>query len=254
MSFILDALKKSESERQRQSGPALFEVKVAPPRGRFAIWAMALGGLLAINLIVVGWMVLRGSSSRSAVPSASIAAVPIGAPSQAERSPGAYAGARAANRFGAVSTPPLVGGAAAGQGQAPPSAPLAHPSGPSGEAGSEPSTASPDDLAPAVEPQPQAQSGGTGQAQSGGGGVVRATDSGLPTYQDASAEPGANIPDLHLDLNAYSPQPEQSFVFLNMMKLHEGESLPTGVRVEHILRDGVILSFHGKQFVLQTNP
>src|SRR5205823_4881514 len=31
MSFILDALKKSESDRQRRSGPALFEVKVAPP-------------------------------------------------------------------------------------------------------------------------------------------------------------------------------------------------------------------------------
>jgi hypothetical protein len=32
MSFILDALKKSETDRQRENGPALFEVKVAPPR------------------------------------------------------------------------------------------------------------------------------------------------------------------------------------------------------------------------------
>jgi hypothetical protein len=32
VSFILDALKNPESDRQRQSGPALFEVKVAPPR------------------------------------------------------------------------------------------------------------------------------------------------------------------------------------------------------------------------------
>ena len=39
MSFILDALKKSETDRQRASAPALFEVKVATPRlekvGRF---------------------------------------------------------------------------------------------------------------------------------------------------------------------------------------------------------------------------
>ena len=34
MSFILDALKKSENERQKASGPALFEVKVAPPASR----------------------------------------------------------------------------------------------------------------------------------------------------------------------------------------------------------------------------
>jgi len=32
VSFILDALKKSETDRQRQASPALFEVKVAAPR------------------------------------------------------------------------------------------------------------------------------------------------------------------------------------------------------------------------------
>ena len=46
MSFILDALKKSESDRQRQNGPALFEVKVAPPRTRLPLWAMAIAVLL----------------------------------------------------------------------------------------------------------------------------------------------------------------------------------------------------------------
>src|SRR6266850_1885477 len=62
MSFILDALKKSESDRQRQSGPALFEVKVAPPKSRFPVWAIAIVALLAVNMIIVGWMLLRRSS------------------------------------------------------------------------------------------------------------------------------------------------------------------------------------------------
>lgn len=53
MSFILDALKKSENERQKQSGPALFEVKVAPPPRRFPVWAVVVGGLLGVNLIVL---------------------------------------------------------------------------------------------------------------------------------------------------------------------------------------------------------
>ncbi len=34
MSFILDALKKSEAERQRQTGPTLLEVRVTQPRRR----------------------------------------------------------------------------------------------------------------------------------------------------------------------------------------------------------------------------
>ena len=59
MSFILDALKKSESDRQRQSGPALFEVRVAPPRTRLPPWAIAIALLLLLNLGVVMWMLLR---------------------------------------------------------------------------------------------------------------------------------------------------------------------------------------------------
>lgn len=53
MSFILDALKKSENERQKQSGPALFEVKVAPPARRFPVWAIVVGVLLGVNLVVL---------------------------------------------------------------------------------------------------------------------------------------------------------------------------------------------------------
>lgn len=59
MSFILDALKKSETDRQRQNGPALFEVKVAPPRNGLPLWAVGLGVLLAVNLVIVAWVLLR---------------------------------------------------------------------------------------------------------------------------------------------------------------------------------------------------
>ena len=59
MSFILDALKKSESDRQRQTGPALFEVKVGPPRTHLPAWAIAIAALLVVNLGIVMWMLLR---------------------------------------------------------------------------------------------------------------------------------------------------------------------------------------------------
>src|SRR5579863_10286297 len=62
MSFILDALKKSESDRQRQSGPALYEVKVVPPKSRFPLWAVALSVPLGVNLVIGGWLLLRRSS------------------------------------------------------------------------------------------------------------------------------------------------------------------------------------------------
>ncbi|MBV9345064.1 MAG: hypothetical protein JOZ03_08760, partial [Gammaproteobacteria bacterium] len=82
MSFILDALKKSESDRQRQSGPALFEVKVAPRRRGLPLWAFALGALLALNLAIVAWMLLRRPTTPH--PDAALLAAPnapVAAPS-----------------------------------------------------------------------------------------------------------------------------------------------------------------------------
>ena len=70
MSFILDALKKSESDRQRQHGPALFEVRVAPPRTRLPLWAIAIAALLVVNLGVVLWMLLRHQGHTSSAPGA----------------------------------------------------------------------------------------------------------------------------------------------------------------------------------------
>jgi len=70
MSFILDALKKSERERQRQTNPGLFEMKVAPPRNRFPIWAVVIGALLIVNSGVVIWLLIHKSSQAENGPQA----------------------------------------------------------------------------------------------------------------------------------------------------------------------------------------
>ena len=84
MSFILDALKKSETDRQRQNGPALFEVRVAPPRNGLPVWAMGLAALLAVNLMIVGWVLLR----RPATAEAATGAPPAGQTAGGGQGPG----------------------------------------------------------------------------------------------------------------------------------------------------------------------
>src|SRR5262245_35051937 len=85
MSFILDALKKSETDRQRQASPALFEVKVAAPRRRFPLWAVGLAVLLGVNMLVLVWLLMRhpGSSgaplAQAAPPPAQTMAQPMAA-------------------------------------------------------------------------------------------------------------------------------------------------------------------------------
>ena len=79
MSFILDALKKSENERQRQTAPALFEVKVAAPRRMFPIWVVGLAILLGVNVCALAWVLLRDSSGAASAP-AGVAATPAAQP------------------------------------------------------------------------------------------------------------------------------------------------------------------------------
>jgi general secretion pathway protein B len=59
MSFILDALKKSETERQRQNAPGFTDVPDATDPPRAPRWLWVLGALLAINLIVLLGVMLR---------------------------------------------------------------------------------------------------------------------------------------------------------------------------------------------------
>jgi general secretion pathway protein B len=232
MSFILDALKKSESDRQRQSGPALFEVKVAPRRPGLPAWALAIAVLFVINLGIVLWILMRKPASPAAPPSARLLAAVPGAAASATTAPPAGAPAPAPAPAPASSTPAApapapaaVGGASEAQ---PPVTPAAYQAGANG--------ANPDDFAPATD------------AAEGFGHVSRGTASGVPLYQQAAA--ATQLPPLRLDLHAYAPRPQDRWVIINMHKLHEGDSTPEGVRVESITPDGAVLSYQGTRFLL----
>jgi hypothetical protein len=274
MSFILDALKKSESDRQRQTGPALFEVTVAPPRTRLPPWAIAIAGLLVVNLGIVMWMVLRHAPAATATggsavtPAAAIATTPVvaspaamssaqGAPSGAVPAAGAPPSApppaplpsQPASQPASAAPAVLAGAPNA----AAPAAALTAGAGAAGAlaAGSAANTRSagngesnPDDYAPAEEAPPAAP------GSSLAGHVRRGTAAGVPLYQDAAAVPGVQIPQLRLDLHVYAARPQDRFIMINMHKLREGDTLPEGVRVESITSEGAVLSYNGSRFLL----
>ena len=237
MSFILDALKKSESDRQRQGGPALFEVRVAPPRNPLPPWAVAIAVLFVLNLGVVGWLLLRHAAApaEAAAPAraaahAETAATPAAPATTAPAAAPAPAPAPAA---ALVSSPPPAalprapGSAARSAVSAPPAATLSEPA------------ANPEDYAPAEEPPP---SGSLGR-------VKRGTDAGVPLYQQLAAAPASRLPQLRLDLLAYAERAADRWVLINMHKLHEGDSLE-GVQVERITPEGAVLSYQGSRFLL----
>lgn len=71
MSFILDALKKSESDRQQQGSSEFTGVPTSSGRQRTPRWLWILGVLLAINLVVLLGLLFRPDTKPAATPIAS---------------------------------------------------------------------------------------------------------------------------------------------------------------------------------------
>lgn len=227
MSFILEALRKSEQERQRQAGPGFAELRPAMARQGFPIWAVGLGALLAINLVVLLVVMLRRDDAPPPAPATATPSQPV-SPAPASSAP--LAAAPAPSRI-EMPTELDIGDARTIEDE---------------------SRATRDDRRMPVaeqadesfeEAEPELQPPPRGAASEG------ESDARLPTINDVSLQ-GASVPQLHLDIHVYAAQPADRFVFLNNRKYREGDETPEGTKVERITRDGVVLNHHGVRFLL----
>ncbi|MFI4895002.1 MAG: general secretion pathway protein GspB [Steroidobacterales bacterium] len=231
MSFILDALKKAEAERQRQTGPTLLEVRVTQPRRRFPLWILIISGLLAVNvLLLIVFVVRRPALSGASTEQPAVAAsAQASANAPAPLPPPAPVAAAAA-------TPGGIAAAAAPAGIAVPTPGAAAPATGAAAMPAEPAMDNPADFEQAV---PAAGPAGSGQRS-------RPEHEEPPSLSDI----GGDLPDLRLDLHVYAARPADRYALINMHRVHEGDVLPEGPRVVSIDRDGVELSYHGTEFML----
>lgn len=239
MSLILDALKKAEAERARQSGPTLLELRVTPPRRRWPAWTVMIGILLVANIVVVIGTALRPRSAveprAAANPQPPVTAVAAPAP------PAAVPAVAAAPTSAATpaATPPIAQAAVPVAPTAIGSIPAAPAALVSSAATNSGDDANPADDEPAVPPQ-RAAHVSTSTARS-------KPESDLPSL----SELGGDLPALRLDLHVYAERPADRYALINMHKAREGDTLPEGARVIAIDRDGVELSYRGTQFMLR---
>ncbi len=240
MSFILDALKKSEADRQRQAGPALLEMRVVPVQRRLPLWAIVVGLLLLVNVVLLGWFALHRTPADTGNSAGLIAATPGGVPAAA---PGAAPGGVPGTATGTGNVPGALLGTPAIPGPAAANSPawmaqqanavpaqndyqereLAPPA---------PEADNPADHTPAVNDT-------AGTARSG-------RSAGLHSYVELSGK----LPELRLDLHVFAAKPTDRYAFINMHKLREGDVTPEGVRVVEITADGVVLDYRGTEFLL----
>lgn len=231
MSFILDALKKSENARQ-ETAPAEFAgVPSSPGDTRTPGWLWLLAALLAVNAVVLAGFLLRSDTPP---------AVPASLPSAS--TPGTVPARTSTPEPAAVATTPDTAPATfadrVARARADQQARAA--SGPETDAGS-PSAATTANVATAAVDAPPVAAAGA---------VAPARSPFLPSIDELRMRGATSLPDLHVDIHVYSDTPADRFVFINMNKYRESDQLSEGPIVTEITPDGVVLEHRGTAFLL----
>lgn len=274
MSLILEALRKSEAERRRGQAPGLFvEQRAVATRRRVKTpgWAWALIGVLALVLAAWGWREFGAerpeatvtpdtatdarpaattevtrpvhSTDPSLVPSTANPGEPLAPSMPSPPAPAAYdppAPPASAPRTGAppVAAAPAPAGTPETTEVASMQADSARPAG--GDAIAATDLAAPAAAEPAA-PQAPAPSPVTATAPE---------DERLPRLSELTGDERSNLPPLKLTMHVYADEPAQRFVILDGRRLREGESAASGIGVEAIRRDGLVLSVNGRRVLL----
>ncbi len=214
MSFILDALKKSESDRQEQADTEFATVPSSPAAPVAPRWLWVLGSLLIINIFVLFGLILR--------PDAPVI-------------------------NDAATNQPAVGATAAAAVDATPSS--ITPTTESASFADQVAVARQNQPArsrPVPQPVTAANIIPTVSVKN-----LRQTSAAiLPSLTELRTNGTLQLPDLHVDIHVYSDVQSERFVFINMNKYKENSNLDEGPVLKEITSDGVILEHNGIAFIL----
>ena len=229
MSFILDALRKSEDERRRDAVPGISRAPMAVPRDRLPRWALGVMAALAACVLLLGgawWLNQRpGEVTDAQVPAA--------------------AGATPA---------PAVDAAPATEPADPGTAPGSAPVSVTSTAIEVPAQSVETSVAarqPATDAEPvQSLSALAAPVQDPAPPAPEARPEGpLPSLGEIRAQ-GIAVPALELQLHSYATAADARFVFINGARYGEGDEVEDDLRVVAIRRDGAVLSRLGREFLL----
>lgn len=215
MSLILDALKKSEAERQRGQVPNLLSPLPSTPSQvptrKTASWPLLVVVAVLLAALVIGYFYTRPGQVETPVS----AALPTNqAPTQNSEP--------VTENVVAAPAPPAT---------KPAPAPI-----------EKPATAMTETTAPVLEtPQtapelPQAP-------------VQTSTETRIAGMSEMPVDQRQQLPALKLSMHVYSSEPGKRFAIIDGQRVNEGSALGSAV-VEEIRQDGVVLSVQGQSYLL----
>lgn len=222
MSFILDALRKSDSEHQQQRSPEYVPPPSAGRRRGTPKWLWFFAALLGVNAVLLGAMMLRGDGDAPTRQDVGVAAI----------SP------EASSRAGpAVAAEPIV---------APPKAPVRSLLEETVRDAREARAAQPEPQRSVPEPVVEQQPAATPPRVT----TVSRAELDLRTLDELRARGDISIPDLHVDLHVYATERAGRFLFINGRRYNEGDRLAEGPSVVQITDYGAVLEYERRRFLL----
>jgi len=209
MSYILDALKKSDQQRRLGATPTLQAVQLtvpAPKRPLFVYYTLLAVVLLGTG-VLIGWL----------------------QPWQAEQP------VRVMEPAAAIPPTPVWQQAASAPLAAPSEMPVAMKPNKPALAGS----ATPAPVAPIPDKTFPEISADIAEV---------APDQEALRFDELPVQIQREIPEMTVQFHAYSGNPGERLVSINSIRLREGGSLMLGLRLEEITPDGMIFSYKGYRF------
>jgi general secretion pathway protein B len=252
MSYILDALKKAESERALGSVPGLHAQPVPPVSidGTPAWWRRVLvwGGIgLAVVLAALAWFEPWRAAPTPAVPAPlPVQAVPVQPPVVASTViPGAAPSSLPAPEPGTATNATVASAAAPGPA---PKTPTAKPAEASKPKAAPKPLAKPKEkmpAAPAVEAKPSAAE--PAEATSGSA-TPAAPEVRVPMLRELPANIQREIPPVVIGGYIYAGKPAERSVLINNRLLREGDQIAPGLTLERMMPREAVLNYRGNRY------
>jgi len=271
MSILLDALRKSEEQRQLGKAPNIHSPAGEPASERDggAQWVpLGMMTLAAIAMAWIGWQQFRlPPDSGAASPAAVVANESADEVAQSQDQEAAPAAAGAGMAATEAPVEPVMARrpqAVASAGQRTPvetfkpdtRAPRDTKTVPPAEAGPA-ATPTAQDVAQADPPRagPAAETGVQPQPRAvQGGPAAEATQPHVPepiSYWELPQNVRNDLPDLRISVLVYAERPQDRFILIDGRRLVENTVMELGMVLEEIRRDGAVFSYRTYRFLVE---
>jgi len=247
MSYILDALRRADAERERGAVPSLqsqqqtiIEDDAAPARPRSLVWAVV--ALAVAVLVLLAWNFLGGTAPPARAPIEGSISMPVPAPLPALQPAPALQTTPAMPTANVPVVPPAVGTAAPPTTATP--APL-QPTAPPPPVAAPPTARTAVDTrrAPAAPPTK-----GPGAATTAAPGAPATAEPRVHSQAELPEEIRRDLPKIVIGGSSYSSAAASRMVMINGQVFHEGDRLAPDLVLERIRLKSAVLAFKGWRY------